>query len=101
MAWYQRSIRHGTMSMGFGVAWTVTLIASYAYLFLGARTYADFSLLICTLIAGWFLFGLPACIFWLLAYRSGEASREGGYTAWIGLLLAMSGPAHLLLFLLA
>jgi hypothetical protein len=100
MAWYQRSIRHGPTSLGFGLAWTVTLIASYAYLLLGMRSYADIPLFTCPLIAGWFSFGLPACIFWLLAYRSGDTSREGGYTAWIGHLLAMSGPAHLLLLLI-
>ena len=93
----RRSISSGTTSLGFGIVWSVTLIATYANTFLNYQSYADIPLFTCPLLAGWALFGLPACCFWLFAFRSGETSREGGYTAWIGLLLAMSGPAHLLL----
>ena len=49
---------------------------------------------------GWMATGFFAGIFWLVSLTSGEWSSRGWYFAWVGLLLGLSGPAHLAVLLL-
>jgi hypothetical protein len=88
------------LSFWFGLAWWVIAALILAWAFLVATDPKEGVTAGVLLILGWVATGPFAIISWLVAVTSGERRRRGWWLAWIGLLMGLSGPAHLAMLLL-